>query len=92
MKSITQRLQELVTDPKIGERGVQVLGSLAFKDVTETMTGEEFAVTLATIIAYGRKMAPFQPSVQTTEFNDSGGKVHSATINDGVSVKERIGG
>jgi hypothetical protein len=91
MKTIIQRVQELKGDPTIESKGMRVIASLNFKPVTDTMTGEEFALTLATIIAYGDKhMKATSTDVRVDD--TPGGKVYNASINDGVNITERLGG
>jgi hypothetical protein len=91
MKTIIQRVQELKGDPSLSSKGISTIAALSFTPVDDTMTGEQFALTLATIIAYGEKQLPAQAtSVQVDD--TPAGKVYNASIQDGVSVTERIGG
>ena len=86
-----QRVQELKADPELASKGIRVIAALSFTPVEETMTGEQFAITLATIIAYGEKLPTMSESSVQVDENKSG-KVYNASITDGVNVTERLGG
>ena len=92
MITIMQRLVELRSDATLGEKGLKTLSSLAFKPVTDTMTGEEFALTLAIIIAYGEQ-TQHKTSPPVVGIDDTPqGKVYNASIDDSVAIAERFGG
>lgn len=90
--SVWDRIKELRSDPTLGERGVKVLGSLSFKPIEDTLTGEEFAVTLATILAYMTVPAEQRSAVKVESLQTEGGKVYNAGISDGVSLADKLGG
>ena len=91
MKTILQRVQELRGDPSLADKGMRTIASLSFTPIEDTMTGEQFAMTLATIIAYGEKQIAQDSSSVQVDANP-GGKVYNASINDGVNITERFGG
>lgn len=90
--TIWDRIKELRSDQTLGDRGVATLGSLQFKPIEDIMTGEEFAVTLATILAYLTVPAEQRSSVNVESLQTEGGKVYNADISDGVSLADKLGG
>ena len=86
MKSVLDRVRELAGDPSLAHRGMTTMSSLAFKPVGETMTGEEIAVILACLVAQGSAGA----AARLTQSQQ--GNVHTATFNDGIEIKDVLGG
>jgi hypothetical protein len=91
LTSILERIHALQDDPTIGEKGARLVAELAFKPTSDTMTGEDLAVALATLLAYGQAIAT-QPDADVKVESSEGGKVFTAAISDSVRMRDALGG
>lgn len=88
MTSILERFQELQGDEDAAERGAKLLSQFAFKPTTDMLTGEDFAIALAAILAYVQAVGVRETQISV----ERAGKVFNASISDGVQMHDALGG
>lgn len=85
--NILERIAQLKDDPSMPDKGRRFFSELAFRQTTEALTGDDLAIALASLIAYGEQaIAQSGVSVERT------GNVFTAAISDSVRAQDALGG